>query len=87
MIAVGFSVSVPFYAFLISWLFTRADIGFAILYAVAALQIGALGIGCVGGSSGGLRRRLSSGSLSLASQKGDHRLLPRSVSRNVGENG
>lgn len=87
VIAAGYAVTIPLYLSVISGLFTRADADFTVIYIVAALQIGALGIGSLGGISGGSCRRLPSGFIPVAPQEGDSRLLPRSVSRNVGENG
>lgn len=85
VIAAGYAITVPFYALAISGLFTRGDAAFTLIYVAAALQIGALAIGSLGGHSGGIRRRLSSGRLFVASQAGDHRLLPGSISRDAGE--
>ncbi len=85
VIAAGYAITVPLYVPLFHGLFTRANADFTVIYIVAALQIGALAIGSLGGSSGGHRRRLSSGGLSVATQKGDHRLLPGSVSCDAGD--
>lgn len=85
VIAAGYALTVPLYAPMINGLFTRGNADFTLVYAVAALQIGALVIGSLDSSSGGLRRRLSSGRLSMAAQKGDRRLLPGSISCNAGE--
>jgi len=85
VIAAGYALTVPLYLPVIRGLFTRADADFTLISTVAALQIGALAIGTLGGHSGGAGRRLSSVRLSMAAPKGDYRLLPGQVSRLAGE--
>jgi hypothetical protein len=86
VIAFGYALTVPLYVPLINGLFTRGEADFTVVYAVSALQIMALAFGTLGGNSGGgALRRFTSGRVSMALPKGDHRLLPGHVSRVAGE--
>jgi len=86
VIAAGYALTVPLYVPLINGLFTRGIADFTIVYGISALQVMALAFGTLGNNSGGgPRRRFASGRVSLALSKGDHRLLPGTISGFAGE--
>jgi hypothetical protein len=86
VISAGYALTVPLYVPLINGLFTRGDADFTLVCLVSALQIMALAIGTLGGNSGGgSLRRFASGRVSMAIPKGDHRLLPGTISSFAGE--
>lgn len=86
VIAAGYALTVPLYIPLINGLFTRGIADFTVVYTVSALQIMALAFGTLGDNSGGgTPRRFVSGRVPMALSKGDHRLLPGTISGFAGE--
>lgn len=84
LLAWGYAVTVPIY---FANLLLGVQIGatFAIVYVVAVAQLGVLGIGTLGGNSGGGGRRYPARGVSLAVQARGGGLHPSAISRDVAE--
>ena len=82
VISAGYALTVPLYVPLINGLFTRGIADFAVVYCVAALQIGALFIGTLGGHSGNGGNRLVARGLPMATQGGNRGIPGGAISSN-----
>jgi hypothetical protein len=87
VISLGYALTVPLYVPLIHGLFTRGIADFAVVYCVAALQIGALFIGTLGGHSGNGGNRLVARGLPMATQGGNLGLSMGAISSNSARTG